>query len=116
MQEKPQKKLTKPKNATLNQKGKDKYQVSEKKKKALAKVTAAKERASQMFSAFPSAKMQPSVGTVDISSSEDDGDFEPRDEQANEPYMQKGQMFQQVKTQQSLIDSLKKQLESIKRK
>ena len=61
MKEKPQKKLTTPKNATLNQKGKGKYQESEKKQKTLAKVAAAKERASQMFSAFPSSKMQLSI-------------------------------------------------------
>ena len=58
--------------------------------------------------------MQLSTSTVDISSSKDDEDLEPRDKLANEPCMQKNLMFQQVKTQQSLIDSLKKQLESIK--
>ena len=60
--------------ATLKQKAKH-GPVSEKRKSALAKVAAAKQRANNMFSSFPtSSKGQNTDITLDISSSDDDND------------------------------------------
>lgn len=89
---------------------------SEKKKSALAKVAAAKERASSMFSAFPCSKIKvQNDTTLDISSSDDELDSEVKDcgnKTVTPTYKQTLTLLQ---TQQSLIDSLKKQLDSIKR-
>ena len=92
---------------------------------ALAKVAAAKQRASNMFSAFSSSKVQKSndILTVGVSSSDDDSD----DHDANDNvHVRKSKLtaatdkqtltlIDQLKTQQSLIESLKQELYSIKR-
>ena len=74
-----------------------------------------------MFSAFPSSKVQNSDITVDISSSDDD-EANDRDKvhksRVTTPTATDKQtltLFEQLKTQQSLIESLKKQLDSIRR-
>ena len=94
--------------------------LTEKKKIALAKVAAANQQASNMFSAFSNSKVQNSndILTVGVSSSDDDLDDHDADDNVHKHKSkltaatddkQTLTLIDQLKTQQSLIESLKQE-------